>query len=300
MALNNSKPFSTLNFNPHILNVEYAVRGLIPTRASEIALELDVDHKWPFNELTYLNLGNPQNLGSKPITFGRQLISLCAYPPIIDLPGACSLFPEDVLIRAKSIISSITSFGGYTDSFGFEFVRREVANYISYRDNCQADFRNIFLSDGASKIIFNIISCIAKVQDDIPSGILIPIPQYPLYTACLSYFGIVPIPYFLDEDNDWGLSMDELQEALVLNQGKSIPRAMVVINPGNPTGQCLPFHMQVEILKFCNEQRLLLLADEVYQDNLHDDAVKWFSFKNVYSSIQVLIYVKYLPTLFLM
>ena len=280
-------PFSLAVFNPNILNVEYAVRGSIQYRALEIAKELEIDHSWPFDQVTYLNLGNPQNLGIKPITFGRQLLSLCCYSTLIDHPGALTLFPQDVLTRAKSIMSSISSFGGYSDSFGFEFIRKEVANFISVRDHNPADYNDVFLSDGASKIIFTIISCLSRNENGIPSGILIPIPQYPLYTACLSYFGIIPIPYYLDEDDDWGLNINELQQALKSNAGKSIARAMVVINPGNPTGQCLPFALQLEILKFCSENGLLLMADEVYQDNIHDSNFEWFSFRRVLFSIQV-------------
>ena len=287
MTQSQDNPFSVAFFNPNILNVEYAVRGSIQSRAREIAKELEVNHNWPFDEITYLNLGNPQHLGIKPITFGRQLLSLCSYSTLLDHPNAHTIFPQDVLTRAKLIMSSISSFGGYSDSFGFDFIRKEVANFITNRDHYPAHCNDIFLSDGASKIIFTIISCLSRIDSGIPSGILIPIPQYPLYTACLAYFGVVPIPYYLDEDNDWGLNIDELRQALEINNGKSIPRAMVVINPGNPTGQCLPFSLQIEILKFCSERRLLLMADEVYQDNIHDSNFEWFSFRRVLLSIQV-------------
>ena len=293
MAISGSileKPFSLINFNPYVLNVEYAVRGLIPTRALDIAQDLKGQHKWPFNELTYLNLGNPQNLGQKPLTFSRQLLSLCSYPDLIDHPEVTTIFPKDVVNRAKTFLSSIPSFGGYTDSLGIETIRKEVATFITNRDQFEADYSNIFLSDGASKIIFTVISCIAKTENNLPSGILIPIPQYPLYSACLSYFGIVPIPYYLDEDDDWGFNLEELLHALDLNKGKSVPRAMVVINPGNPTGQCLQFQLQVRILQFCYEQRLLLLADEVYQDNIYDFSFEWYSFRRVYFTIQVRSY----------
>ena len=281
------KPFSLANLNPSILNVEYAVRGLIPARATDISHDLQGKHKWPFNEITYLNLGNPQNLGQKPLTFCRQLLSLCSYPVLIDLPEISSIFPRDVLNRAKTFLSTVSSFGGYTDSLGYELIRKEVASFITNRDHFEADYSNIFLSDGASKIIFTIISCIAKSENNLPSGILIPIPQYPLYSACLSYFGIVPIPYYLEEDDDWGFNLEELLRALDLNKEKSIPRAMVVINPGNPTGQCLRFELQVKILKFCYERRLLLLADEVYQDNIYDASFEWYSFRRVYFTIEV-------------
>ena len=287
LTTNQPKPFSVSSFNPNVLNLEYAVRGPILNRALDISNELKHDNSWPFNEIIFLNIGNPQNLGQKPITFCRQLLSLCCYPDLIEDIDVKQIFPNDVIERARIFLNSIASFGGYSHSLGFELVRKEVANFIKSRDNCEVDFNNIFLSDGASKIISVIISCLAKNEGNVNAGILIPIPQYPLYSATLTYYGIKSIPYYLDQNSEWGLDIQDISMILEKCKGTCIPRAIVVINPGNPTGQCLKFNEQVELLKFCHVNDILLLADEVYQDNIYSDKCNWLSFRKVYSTIEV-------------
>jgi aspartate/methionine/tyrosine aminotransferase len=113
------------------------------------------------------------------------------------------------------------------------------------------------------------------------TGIMIPIPQYPLYSASLALYGATPVNYYLDESTGWSLEVNELIE-IVTNarkQGTDV-RALVIINPGNPTGQCLTAENMREIVTFCYEQRLLLLADEVYQTNIYEPERRPFtSFK---------------------
>jgi alanine transaminase len=68
---------------------------------------------------------------------------------------------------------------------------------------------------------------------------MIPVPQYPLYSATLSEYGCYQIEYYLDEDNNWALNIDELERALEESKNHCVPRGIVIINPGNPTGQVL-------------------------------------------------------------
>lgn len=115
------------------------------------------------------------------------------------------------------------------------------------------------------------------------SGILIPIPQYPLYTATLAQYGGVAIPYYLDESHGWSTAPAEVEAALAKAQKDGFdPKALVVINPGNPTGSLLDYKTQVQLVQFCEQNGLVLLADEVYQANLHRAAEYPFtSFKKV-------------------
>lgn len=110
---------------------------------------------------------------------------------------------------------------------------------------------------------------------------MIPIPQYPLYSATLAEFGLTEIGYYLNEENKWALDICELERAL--NESKKVckPRVLVVINPGNPTGQVLTRDNIVDIIKFACKNHLFLLADEVYQDNVYDKESTFFSFKKV-------------------
>jgi alanine transaminase len=114
-----------------------------------------------------------------------------------------------------------------------------------------------------------------------PSGVLIPIPQYPLYSATLAEFGLAQCGYFLNEDNKWGLDISELERALKAGSANSNPRVLVVINPGNPTGQVLTRENIESIIKFAHKNRLFLLADEVYQDNIYHKDCCFHAFKKV-------------------
>lgn len=66
---------------------------------------------------------------------------------------------------------------------------------------------------------------------------MIPVPQYPLYSATLSEYGAFPIEYYLDEDNNWALNIDELERSITESKSRCVPRGIVIINPGNPTGK---------------------------------------------------------------
>jgi len=115
------------------------------------------------------------------------------------------------------------------------------------------------------------------------SGILIPIPQYPLYTATLAQHHGVALPYYLDESSGWSTSAASVESAIEqAHRNGNVAKALVVINPGNPTGALLSEETQVQLVELCEKYSLVLLADEVYQENLHQRATHPFtSFKKV-------------------
>ena len=97
-------------------------------------------------------------------------------------------------------------------------------------------------------------------------GLLVPIPQYPLYSAALALAQAHLLPYELDEDAGWSLPLSELEKSLAEARAAGVsPRSLVVINPGNPTGNCLPLENMQQIVRFCVQEGLVLMADEVYQ-----------------------------------
>ncbi|KAH7434323.1 hypothetical protein KP509_06G011200 [Ceratopteris richardii] len=117
-------------------------------------------------------------------------------------------------------------------------------------------------------------------------GIMCPIPQYPLYSASIALHDGTLVPYYLDESKGWGLDMSELKSRLEAATASGINvRALVVINPGNPTGQVLSQENQQNIVQFCKDEGLILLADEVYQENIYVDNKKFTSFKKVARSM---------------
>ena len=116
-------------------------------------------------------------------------------------------------------------------------------------------------------------------------GIMIPIPQYPLYSAAITQFGGTQVSYYLNEDNNWSIDMKSVQSTWIKATAKGIKiKAFVVINPGNPTGQVLSIENMKQIIQFCYEKKICLLADEVYQENIWG-SIPFISFRKVLLSM---------------
>ncbi|XP_065065372.1 alanine aminotransferase 1-like [Rhopilema esculentum] len=270
-----SKLLTIDSLNPCVKNVEYAVRGPIVQLASKLEKELQQGIAKPFQDVVKANIGDCHAVGQNPITFIRQVISACTCPELI----AQKVFPDDVNKRSSEILNAVkNSVGCYTDSQGIEFVRKSVAAYIEKRDGYPADPGNIFLTNGASSGVKLMLECF--VSSEVKSGVMIPIPQYPLYSATISEYGLHQIGYYLNEEENWKLDISELKRSLEEAKKRCQPRVLCVINPGNPTGQVLSYQNIKEIIEFCMDEGLFLLADEVYQDNTYGTE-SFHSFKKV-------------------
>ncbi|KAG1743733.1 pyridoxal phosphate-dependent transferase [Suillus paluster] len=261
------------SLNPAVRNVQYAVRGELAIKAEEYRVRLkerSQDSGLPFDRVISSNIGNPQQKGldQPPITFNRQVAALMEWPQLAQL--APDAFPKDVIARAKELHEEIGSIGAYSHSQGVPLIRQNVAKFIQDRDGHPSLPDNIFLTGGASAGVSLLISML--ISEPHKSGVLIPIPQYPLYTATLAQFSGVAIPYHLDEVHDWSTSIDEIKAALKKAKEDGIdPKAL---------------DTQREVANLCAEHGLVLLADEVYQSNLHRAAEFPFtSFKKVVCDI---------------
>ena len=294
-----SKVMTLETVNQKVVNTEYAVRGTLAIRAEALKQELaQHPEKFNFKNIVFCNIGNPQQLGQKPITFFRQVIALTEYPDLMNdenLPSTSKIFPPDAIARARKYLEAIGgSTGAYSHSQGIPLVRQGVANFIKKRDGYPANPEDIFLTAGASSAVQGILEMIISDKN---VGVMIPIPQYPLYTATITLKDGVAVPYYLDEAHSWGMTTTELERSM--NEMKSKTpgidiRALCVINPGNPTGQCLTVPQMKDIVEFCHKNKLVLLADEVYQKNTYSD-IPFVSFKKVlkemgpkYDSVELL------------
>eukprot|EP01135_Chromosphaera_perkinsii_P009550 Nk52_evm1s1809 gene=Nk52_evmTU1s1809 len=298
MAMNHSREFSasasrrkSLNLgtiNRQLLSAEYAVRGELAIKAEALSEQLKTaPDSLPFKEITRCNIGNPQELNQKPISFIRQVCSLVDNPDLLHESKREWLkqeYPVDVIERACKIHKAIKSTGSYSHSQGIKMIREDVAKFIENRDGCPADPNDIFLSNGASTAVQMSLQAVIQGRN---CGVMIPIPQYPLYTATLAMVDGTPVPYYLNEEDKWGLSVEELTASLKKAKQFDIDtRALVVINPGNPTGQCLSKTNMEEIIDFCKQNKIMLLADEVYQTNIYDpENYPFHSFKKVLKSM---------------
>ncbi|XP_054624879.1 alanine aminotransferase 2-like isoform X3 [Dunckerocampus dactyliophorus] len=266
--------------NPTVKMVEYAVRGPIVQRAVELEKELSEGRKKPFEEVIKANIGDAHAMGQQPITFFRQVLALCSYPELLN---DCT-FPEDAKSRARRILQSCSghSMGSYSASQGIDSVRQDVASYIEQRDSgvyCDPD--NIYLTTGASDGIVTMLKLLVCGEGTTRTGVMISIPQYPLYSAALAELGAVQINYYLNEEKCWSLDISELQRALEDARSYCNPRALCIINPGNPTGQVQNRKCIEDVIRFAAKERLFLMADEVYQDNVYAEGCQFHSFKKV-------------------
>jgi aspartate/methionine/tyrosine aminotransferase len=276
-----SEDLKPIEVNPNILEMEYAVRGPIPKRAAEMKKE--------GRRIIPANIGNPQALGQQPMTYLRQVLSLVEDPakidrerklialfeenPYSDLEGR-DFISEDILLLSEQILAeSGTGMGAYTESKGMHFIREAIAEFIDKRDgydeghSIKSDVENIFLTTGASQGVYFVIDLlIAKAND----GIMIPIPQYPLYSAAIKKAGGIQVNYYPDEESGWVLCKENLEDSITKAQQKGVNvKAIVVINPGNPTGAVLDEESMGEVVDFAQDHQLMIIADEVYQENVY-------------------------------
>lgn len=150
------------------------------------------------------------------------------------------------------------------------------------RDGFPSDPKHIYLSAGASSGVNTLMNVICSSPN---TGILVPIPQYPLYTATLALLNAKCVPYYLEESRAWSTKLSAIKESLdaARKEGTDV-RAIVIINPGNPTGGSLEKQDIESILKFAAEEKLVVLADEVYQTNVFIG--EFHSFKKTLRELQ--------------
>lgn len=270
-----SMPLRLNDLNRNVVDAQYAVRGALALRAEQLREQLHKDPgSLPFKYVINANIGNPQQLDQAPITFYRQVLSLVQYPKLIESPP--SYIKPDAVRRAKFLLDHIGSVGAYSASNGVDVIRESVARFIEERDGYPADPDCIYLTAGASTGVANLIRLVARPGN----GVLIPIPQYPLYSASLSLEGAVAIHYHLSEKDNWTLHHDYLERRINEAAAEGIkPTMLCVINPGNPTGSVMPDEDIENILKIAHEHDLVVLADEVYQANIFEG--KFHSFKKI-------------------
>jgi aspartate/methionine/tyrosine aminotransferase len=269
--------------SPRLRKMEYAVRGEVVIKADEINEHLQKqDFDYPFDHIVYTNIGNPHSLGQKPLTWPRQVIALVELPDeVLDDPNTAKLFPPDAIRRAKEIKIGLKGMGtgAYTHSKGAKCFRDDIAHFIQERDEgVPCDPEDIFMTNGASAGITMILQALMA---DETCGCMIPIPQYPIYSATIDLLGGHKVGYYLDEKHGWDLNMKELERAFkeATDNGINV-NSFVLINPGNPTGQVLSKKVVQDVVRFCANHNLVLLADEVYQENVYGKNTKFYSCKH--------------------
>ena len=169
--------------------------------------------------------------------------------------------PDEILV---DMIRNLPTAQGYSDSKGILPARRAVAQYYQTRGMPGVGLDDIYLGNGVSELIQ--MTCQALVDDG--DEVLVPSPDYPLWTASIALAGGRAVHYRCDEEQQWWPDVSDIAD-------KVTPRtkAIVVINPNNPTGAVYPEHVLREIVEVARKHGLMILADEIYDKILYDDAV---------------------------
>ncbi|MFD7896009.1 pyridoxal phosphate-dependent aminotransferase [Streptomyces sp. NPDC059479] len=169
--------------------------------------------------------------------------------------------PEEIL---QDMIRMLPQAHGYTDSRGILSARRAVAQRYQTLGLPDVTVDDIFLGNGVSELVSMAVQALLEDGDEV----LIPAPDFPLWTAVTTLAGGRPVHYLCDESADWYPDLDDLA-AKITDRTK----AVVIINPNNPTGAVYPREMVEGMLDLARRHQLMVFADEIYDQIVYDDAV---------------------------
>jgi alanine-synthesizing transaminase len=169
--------------------------------------------------------------------------------------------PEEIL---QDVILNLPSAHGYGDSKGLLSARRAVVQYYQGRDVTEVDIEDVYLGNGVSELIVMALQGLLDNGDEV----LVPMPDYPLWTAAVSLCGGRAVHYRCDESADWQPDVEDLASKITPRS-----KALVVINPNNPTGAVYPRATLEQLVELARRHNLVLFSDEIYDKILYDDAV---------------------------
>ena len=170
------------------------------------------------------------------------------------------LAPDEMV---QDVIRNLPDASGYCDAKGLFAARKAVMHYTQQKHIRGVQIEDIYIGNGVSELIVMTLQALLNNGDEV----LIPAPDYPLWTAAVSLSGGTPRHYLCDEQSDWLPDLDDVR-------GKITPRtrALVVINPNNPTGALYPTELLRELVEIARQHHLILYADEIYDKVLYDGA----------------------------
>ena len=169
--------------------------------------------------------------------------------------------PEEIV---QDMIRNMPHSAGYTDSKGLFAPRRAVVHYTQEKHIRGVTVDDVTLGNGASELITMSLNALLNNGDEV----LIPAPDYPLYTASVALSGGTPVHYMCDEASGWLPDVADIRKKIT-----GSTKAIVVINPNNPTGALYPDALLLEIVEVARQHQLIILADEIYDKTLYDGCV---------------------------
>ena len=173
--------------------------------------------------------------------------------------AAFGLEPPDEIVQ--DMIRNLPHSAGYTDSKGLFAPRKSVVHYTQEKRIHGVGVDDVYLGNGASELIQMAVSALVNDGDEI----LIPTPDFPLYTAVVGLSGGRPVHYMCDEGAGWLPDIDDIRRKI-----SPRTRGIIVCNPNNPTGALYPEAVLLEIIELARQHQLMVLSDEIYDKTLYD------------------------------
>ncbi|CAE6501715.1 MAG TPA: pyridoxal phosphate-dependent aminotransferase [Nitrosomonas nitrosa] len=168
--------------------------------------------------------------------------------------------PEEIL---QDVIRNLAAASGYCDSKGLFAARKAIMHYTQEKHIPNVQMDDIYIGNGVSELIMLAMQALLENDDEV----LIPAPDYPLWTAAVSLAGGIARHYICDEQSDWLPDVDDIRAKITPRT-----RAIVIINPNNPTGALYPVDLLLEIIEIARQHHLIVYADEIYDKILYDQA----------------------------
>lgn len=169
--------------------------------------------------------------------------------------------PDEII---QDVIRNLANSQGYSDSKGLFSARKAIMQECQQLGIRGVDIDDIYLGNGVSELIVMAMQALLNNGDEV----LIPAPDYPLWTAAVSLGGGTPVHYVCDEASDWFPDIKDIEAKISPNT-----KAIVIINPNNPTGSVYSKEVLEEIVRVARKHQLLIFSDEIYSKILYDDAV---------------------------
>jgi alanine-synthesizing transaminase len=166
--------------------------------------------------------------------------------------------PEEI---QQDVIRNLPASSGYTDSKGLFAARKAIMHYTQEKKIAGVGLEDIYIGNGASELIVMAMQALLNNGDEV----LVPAPDYPLWTAAVSLGSGKPVHYMCDEQAEWLPDLADIRAKINKNT-----RAIVLINPNNPTGALYPDEVLHEIVEIARQNHLIVFADEIYDKILYD------------------------------
>jgi alanine-synthesizing transaminase len=166
--------------------------------------------------------------------------------------------PEEIV---QDVIVNLPTASGYCDSKGLFAARKAIMHYTQEKGIADVQLEDIFIGNGVSELIVMAMQALLNTGDEV----LVPMPDYPLWTAAICLTGGTPCHYLCDEGAGWVPDLDDIRRKIT-----PATRAIVLINPNNPTGALYPDAFLHEVIELARTHQLIIYADEIYDKVLYD------------------------------